>query len=182
MTFIYNFILKPENLKKEGEMKKTWCLHLVLVPLVIFCLHGNVLAEGVWPFQFAIVTPVQVPSEDTSIHGLRINAIYGTSENVIGLDFGLINRTKGDFKGLGFGLANIVDGNASAWQFGFINYVGGQGVGLQTGFYNHSEKMSGFQFGAINWTRVLHGVQIGVLNFNVDGEPLMFFPIINIGF
>jgi hypothetical protein len=163
-------------------MKKKWSLHLILVPLVIFCLHGNVLAEGVWPFQLALITPVQVPSEETSIHGIRINAIYGTSENVIGFDFGLVNRTRGDMKGLGFGFANIVDGDASAWQFGVINYVGGQNVGLQTGFYNHSEKMRGFQFGAINWTRSLHGLQIGVLNFNMSGEPLTFFPIINFGF
>lgn len=163
-------------------MKKTWYLHLVLVPLVIFCLQGNVMAEDVWPFQLALITPAQVPSEDTSIHGLRINIIYGSSENMIGFDFGLINRTRGDMKGFGFGLANIVDGDASAWQFGFINYVGGHTVGLQTGFYNHSEKMSGFQFGAINWTSSLHGLQIGVLNFNTRGEPLKFFPIINFGF
>jgi len=175
-------IINLENLKKEGEMKKTWSLHLVLVPLVIFCLHGNVMAESVWPIQIALITPAQVPSEEASIHGLRINIIYGSSQNVIGFDFGLINRTRGDMKGLGFGFANIVDGNASAWQFGFVNYVGGQNVGLQTGFYNHSEKMSGFQFGAVNWTRSLHGLQIGALNFNVGGEPLKFFPIINFGF
>ena len=163
-------------------MKKIWYLPLVLVPFVIFCLNGKVMAEDVWPFQLALITPAQIPSEETSIHGLRINIIYGSSANMIGFDFGLINKTRGDMKGFGFGLANIVDGNASAWQFGFINYVGGQNVGLQTGFYNHSEKMRGFQFGAINTTRSLHGLQIGVLNFNWSGEPLTFLPIINFGF
>ncbi len=163
-------------------MKKIWYLHLVLVPFVIFCLHGKVMAENVWPFQLALITPAQIPSEETSIHGLRINIIYGSSANMIGFDFGLINKTRGDMKGFGFGLANIVDGNASAWQFGFINYVGGQNVGLQTGFYNHSEKMRGFQFGVINTTRSLHGLQIGALNFNWSGEPLTFLPIINFGF
>ena len=59
----------------------------------------------------------------------------------------------------------------------------GRVTGLQVGYLGNvvQESLSGVQIGAFNFANELHGLQIGLLNFNKSG-PLPFFPILNFAF
>ena len=53
--------------------------------------------------------------------------------------------------------------------------------GIQAGVVNAVDGSAyGLQVGAVNFAQDLHGVQIGVLNFNGTGVACL--PIINVGF
>ena len=150
------------------------------------------------PIQLALINPVQIFDENTSIAGLRINFIYGKNARVSGLDLGLVNHiTSGVSKGVQFGLigiveadymgwqdnaANITNGNFEGLQWGIVNY-GGHVSGVQLGFVNYSGSVSGVQIGFINYAaNMSKGLQIGLINIINKGGQFPFFPIVNWAF
>ncbi len=128
------------------------------------------------PFQLALVNPVQLFPEQTTVDGVRINLLYGVNKEVNGVDYGVVNRTTGTTQGvqLGafpFGGVNMSE-NLYGMQFGGIlggvNIAGGDVEGLQ---------FSGI-FGGINKAGNLKGVQVagalGGINMaeNVSGAQI----------
>lgn len=150
------------------------------------------------PFMLSIVTPLQVPTSDFDVGGLRINAIYGECQHFDGLDISTVGYARGHANGLQLALlANVVDGDGMGLQAGAVNYVKGSYDGLQIGavnyavanaqskaqalqigFYNGSDYIKGMQIGVINVAREMIGVQLGVVNV-IQNKDVSFLPIIN---
>ncbi len=135
------------------------------------------------PIQIALLNPVQIFPENTSITGLRLNILYGKNNNVSGLDWGLVNSTTGKQVGLQMGVVNLVDNGFLGLQSGFVNLTDSKFEGLQWGFVNyHRGKVSGVQFGFINYAGSMYGLQIGLINIIQQGGAFPFFPIVNWSF
>ena len=121
------------------------------------------------PFELSLFgTPISIPWCD-DVSGLRLNILSGWNKNVSGLDIGT--------------LANIVEEKSAGLQLcGFYNHVGeGRGnfqlaglmnrcdrdyKGLQlSAVYNEvGDTMSGAALAAMNMSKELHGLQIGIFN------------------
>ena len=148
--------------------------------------------------QLALLDPVQVVSEDTSVEGLRFSVLRGANRDVSGLDVSAgATRTLGSLRGLQIAAANDVDGDGAGIQIGlFASYVEGELRGLQlSGIASRAGRGSGgqiavglsdatvwqgFQIALVNRAREMHGLQIGLLNFNEKGF-LPVFPFFNYG-
>ena len=137
---------------------------------VTFIERGGNNSYGWRSYDIAIgvtVLPWSIPNEESSVYGLRFNFGWGAYMDMYGLDSGVFSDTTRNFGGF------------SATLFG--NRVGGLVKGVQIGLVNIAQDSAyGLQIGAVNFAEDLHGVQIGVLNFNNTG--LKCFPIMNIGF
>jgi len=137
---------------------------------VTFVERGGNNSYGWRSYDIAVgvtVLPWSIPNEECSVYGLRFNFGWGSYVDTYGLDFGLFSATARDFGGFTANvLGNSVDARMGGVQIGLVNIVRGSAYGLQVG--------------AVNFAEDLHGVQIGVLNFNNTG--LKCFPIINVGF
>ena len=150
------------------------------------------------PFMMSIVTPLQVPTSDFDVGGLRINWIYGECQDFDGFDISTVGRARGHGNGLQTALlANIVDEEGFGLQVAPVNYVTGSYAGLQIGavnyaaaapqakaqafqigFFNGSDFIKGCQIGVINIAREMIGLQIGVVNV-IQNKDVAFLPIIN---
>ena len=137
---------------------------------VTFVERGGNNGYGWRSYDIAVgvtVLPWSIPNEECSVYGLRLDFGWGSYVDTFGLDAGVFSDTKRNFGGF------------SAALFG--NSAGGLMKGVQIGLVNVAQDSAyGLQIGAVNFARDLHGVQIGVLNFNETG--LKCFPIINAGF
>ena len=148
------------------------------------------------PLQLSAFAPAQVFADGIPVNGLRLNLIYGEQKIVRGVDvgafnkvtsqlrgiqLGLLNDVSGSLRGAQLGLVNWTNGSFAGFQVGVVNEVDGDGLGVQLGFANVSEKLTGLQLGFYNRAQLLKGVQIGFINMNVTGQPLSFFPVVNIG-
>ena len=153
------------------------------------------------PFMMSIVTPLQVPTSDFDVGGLRINWIYGECQDFDGLDISTVGRARGHGNGLQAALlANIVDEDGIGIQIAPVNYVTGSYSGLQIGavnyavadsrssaqalqigFFNGSDFIKGCQIGVINMVKEMIGIQIGVVNV-IQNKDVPFLPIINMYF
>ena len=80
-----------------------------LVAAFVLAAAGAVFADTT-PVMVSLVTPVQAPSSDYNVAGIRLSLVYGQSRDFKGLDLGIANRSTGDFTGVGIGGANIADG------------------------------------------------------------------------
>ena len=183
---------------------KTWVCGFPAA-VVAVCLSFPALAQegasgkSYTPFMLSLATPLQVPSADFDVGGLRINIIYGECQNFDGLDIsGIVGRSAGHANGLQIaGIANVADGDGMGLQIGSVNYVSGSYEGLQIGavnfaaahskasaqafqigVYNGSEYIKGCQIGVINFAREMIGLQIGVVNV-IQNKDVPFLPIIN---
>ena len=113
------------------------------------------------------VLPWSIPNDESSIYGVSLNFGWGSFVDMYGLDFGLFSCTTRDFGGISLALfGNYVGGTTRCVQVGVVNVVDGSAYGLQAG--------------VVNFAQDLHGVQIGVLNFNGTGVACL--PILNVGF
>ena len=152
------------------------------------------------PFMLSLATPLQVPSADFDVGGLRVNIIYGECQNFDGLDIsGIVGRSVGHANGLQIaGIANVVDGDGMGLRICLCaNYVSGSYEGLQIGavnfaaahskstanafqigVYNGSDYIKGCQIGVINFAREMIGVQIGLVNV-IQNKDVPFLPVIN---
>ena len=84
---------------------------------LLLCLGTGARAQTktVKHVQIAIWNPVQIYDQDASIHGFRLNLIYGLNEDLYGFELGLVNSLKGDLKGIGWGIQSqtpSIDGAA----------------------------------------------------------------------
>ena len=137
---------------------------------VTFVTRGNGNEYGWRGWDMAIggtILPLSIPNEESSIYGLRINMGWGEFANTYGLDAGAFSSCTKNFGGIAANLCgNVVGETMGGVQVGAVNIVRGGAYGLQIAFVNFAED--------------LHGVQVGVLNFNNSG--LKCFPIVNAGF
>ncbi|NLL83519.1 MAG: hypothetical protein GX230_04675 [Lentisphaerae bacterium] len=157
---------------------------------------------GMSPAMLALATPLQLPSANWDVAGLRINIFYGECVNFYGLDISaLVGRSRGEAAGLQIAaIANIVNGNCTALQIGTVNVVEGDFAGMQIGVANYAASLpgseaqtwqigvfngggtvKGFQFGLINYTEAMVGVQLGLINI-IANKDVSFLPIINAAF
>lgn len=82
--------------------------------------------------------------------GLSLSFILNYADNYTGVHWAAVNYTENDFLG---------------WQAAFVNYTGGTMKGLQTGWVNYAGKLTGLQFGFVNFAETAEtGVQIGLVN------------------
>lgn len=132
------------------------------------------------PLMLSLATPVQAPSPEFDVAGLRIDLLYGRCRNMCGLDAGLVNHTTGDETALAAGLVNYVEKDFSGLQVGAANLADGA-YAMQIGFYNGADDIVGMQIGVINHARLMRGLQIGVINV-IESNDISFFPIINFFF
>jgi hypothetical protein len=147
------------------------------------------------PVAIAIVAPVppiEFPTEDVTITGVRVSALWGSHRSIYGIDLGVIgNITKQDFAGIGVsGIFNYTDGQTTivglqaagitnmnvkeARIFGVqvagvvnSNTAGSLIIGLQlAAIANLSPHatIGGAQIGLYNTAREVYGFQIGVVN------------------
>jgi len=150
------------------------------------------------PFMMSIVTPLQVPTSDFDVGGLRVNWIYGECQDFDGFDISTVGRARGHGNGLQTALlANIVDQDGMGIQIAPVNYVTGEYSGLQVGavnyavadsrsraqalqigFFNGSDFIKGCQIGVINIAKEMIGIQIGVVNV-IQNKDVAFLPIFN---
>lgn len=137
---------------------------------VTFVERGGNNSYGWRSYDIAIgatVLPWAIPNEESSVYGLRLNFGWGSYMDTYGLDAGVFSATKRDFGGVAVNVfGNSADGTMGGIQIGLVNIAGGGAYGLQ--------------IGAVNFAGDLHGVQIGILNFNNTG--LKCFPVVNAGF
>lgn len=162
-------------------------LNLVLVLLLFLSLFFTEI-EGTFaqekPVQLALVAPVQLFSESTSITGIRFSLIYGKNSGMTGLDIGLANHTTSSVqKGIQFGIVGIADGGFVGWQDNFVNISKQKFEGLQWGAVNYHDGMvSGLQLGIVNYAASMNGLQIGLINIIKTGGAFPVFPIVNWSF
>lgn len=162
---------------------------LFLLSMTIADVKASESAIGV-----ALFSPLQYPTPEDSIKGIRVNAIYADNQDLTGLDLGLIfpfNFVRGNLKGIQFGaIYNRVEGQSSGIQWGFVNTTKGDLTGAQLGFVNFVDgQVTGLQWGFYNQAGSLKGIQLGLINVNKSGDWLLttpktpnFFPLINWGF
>lgn len=140
-------------------------------------------AAGVSPLGLALVPAVQIPSEDWSVAGLRIDLLVGRNRDVRGLDVGLLgNEVEVDLEGIQLaGLFNRIGRSDGAWQSagilnrcegdfyglqtaGILNWTDGAVEGVQIALVNRATELSGLQVGLYNAVDRGSGVQIGIVN------------------
>jgi hypothetical protein len=135
------------------------------------------------PIQIALVTPIQIFSENTPIKGVRLNLVYGRNISITGLDLGLVNHvTNSPSTAVQFGFIGLVESNFTGWQDNAANLTMEKCEGFQFGIVNYAGSMSGFQLGFVNYTENMNGLQIGIINIIKKGGAFPFFPIINWSF
>ncbi|MCR5414909.1 MAG: hypothetical protein K6F50_09340 [Kiritimatiellae bacterium] len=137
--------------------------------------------------EIGFATPIQYPSPEAMVNGVRFNLIYGESFGVYGFDFGLVgfNRdsaeglalyagvdwTENDFIGAQFGgIANVALGNSKGFELaGIVNYNRGCYTGGQIGLINFDGEFIGGQIGGFNYDKgVCWGFQLGFANAAVN--------------
>lgn len=161
-------------------------------------------------FQLAIFNPVQLFSAPCDVYGVRLDLPYGKNNLLYGFDLGIVNQLTDEMRGAQVGLgnisgpmygmqmggANLAFGETVGWQAGGLNAaktsagglqtgvinIGAEFDGLQIGGFNFAEDYAGLQIGIINVCHTLTGVQIGALNFILNGQYLLFCPVINLSF
>ena len=143
---------------------------------VVGMLAAGVLIADTTPIMVSLVTPVQMPSSEYDVTGLRLSLIYGDCEEFTGLDIGIVDHTGLDFTGLVIGGVNIADGRVYGGQLGLINWNGHhdskwerRSIGAQLGFFNYAATFCGLQDGIVNVAgRSFTGLQYGFLNSTRD--------------
>ena len=89
--------------------------------LILAALAAGTCLAGTTPVMVSLVTPVQAPSADFDVTGLRLDLIYGQAHNVTGLDLGIVNYAQTMEKGVQIGLVNIISRNGWMPVFPFVN-------------------------------------------------------------
>lgn len=146
-----------------------------LAAALVLVAAGAVFAETT-PVMVSLVTPVQAPSSDYDVSGVRLSLVYGQSCGFTGLDLGIANRATEDFTGIGIGGANIADGYFCGGHIGLVNWNGNESrdwdkvsKGAQIGLVNYADSFCGLQNGVINYAEGrFTGLQGSLLNVTDD--------------
>jgi len=131
------------------------------------------------PLQVNLVGVAGLPPAADSVYGVRVNALYGSCENVVFLDAGLFNRVTKGVYAIRAGAVNWSEGDAYGLTAGVFNFDE-HNAGMTAGAFNYAKKGAGVQIGIINIADDFSGVQIGLLNFHFN-SVVPFFPIFNMG-
>jgi len=163
-------------------MKKLFVAIAALFTMFSFVSQSSLFAQDK-PIQLALLNPVQIAPEASSITGLRLSILYGKNANVNGLDLGFVNVTTGNQVGLQYGVVGYNEGNFNGWQDNFVSILKGNLTGLQTGAVTYTGgKASGIQIGIVNYASTMNGLQLGLINIIGEGGFLPVFPIFNFCF
>jgi len=146
-----------------------------LIVAAVVAAAGFAFADST-PVMVSLLTPVQAPSSDYDVAGLRLSLIYGQCERFKGIDIGIANRADRDYTGLGIGGANIAGGKLIGGQVGLVNWNGADtrdwaemSKGAQIGLVNYAGTFCGLQDGVVNISdEMFTGMQSGLLNFSGD--------------
>ena len=87
---------------------------------VVCLMMAGVLFADTTPVMVSLVTPVQAPSCDYDVTGLRLSFIYGECQKFTGLDIGIADYTRKDFTGIAIGGANFAGGQLYGGQIGEV--------------------------------------------------------------
>ena len=152
----------------------------------------NMRGVGFWPFMFSIITPIQLPSSDFDVGGLRLSLLYGRCCNFDGLDIGIVGVADNHANGWLINVVSVANGDGLGLNTGAVNYFSGDFKGLQIGaanwidsgdmfqfgVYNGGYDVQGLQVGVINTANKMQGIQIGLVNI-ISNSDISFFPVIN---
>lgn len=145
-----------------------------LLALMVMMLGGVALAQwevtapigrGPTPVMISLFDPVQLPSSNFDVRGVRLDLLYGDCANLQGLDIGVVNQVSGQMTGIELGALNITT----------------MARGVQLAIINSTETLKGLQIGLINYSEAALGVQIGLVNIIAD-KDWAFLPILNMSF
>jgi len=127
------------------------------VMLAAALLAAGALSAETTPVMVSLATPVQAPTSDFGVTGLRLSLVYGRCARFTGLDLGLANSTDGVFTGLGIGGVNIAGGRLWGAQAGLVNWNANdatewprRSIGAQVGLLNCADSLCGYQEGLVN--------------------------------
>ena len=126
------------------------------VSVACLMMAGALFAD-MTPVMVSLVTPVQVPSRNYDVTGVRLSLIYGECREFTGLDIGIIDCTRRDFTGIAIGGANIAGGRLYGGQLGLVNWNSG-------GATDWARRSTGVQFGLLNYADTFTGLQDGIAN------------------
>jgi hypothetical protein len=103
------------------------------------------------PIQLSLWSPVQTSDVQRSVHGMRLNLLYGKNRDVHGFDLGIANHATGHLYGLQLGLGGYVENDVHGVQYNAILSIAhGNVLGVQEGIYASAGTLSGVQIGAVN--------------------------------
>ncbi len=171
---------------------------VLLLAVVANCFFASrsFASSSISPIAIGILPPIQFPSDEFTVTGLRLSALWGHHRDLYGFDFGgLGNITEQTFTGVGIsGLANLTHGQAKIIGLqlagvlnmatqkmdvyglqiaGGLNLLEAESkvVGLQVailGNHGPNTNVYGAQLGLYNRARTVYGFQIGLVNFAKD--------------
>jgi hypothetical protein len=130
------------------------------------------------PIQLSLTPDVALFDRSEKIEGLALSIwgenpqkalalgfVNGSTGQSAGLSLAFILNYADDYKGLQWAAVNYTEADFLGWQLAFVNYTGGTMKGLQTGWVNYAGKLTGLQFGLVNFAESAEtGVQIGLVN------------------
>lgn len=177
------------------EWMKKAAVVAAVVALAWAAMPGTAPAQGISPLQIGIGgRDLQLAPVENTVVPLRLSLPFSENAAVYGLDFGIFAKAD-KATAVQLNLFNFVEGpsagvalaiyHTSKEHYGVtlapFNYVDGVHAGIQLGFFPKADTVYGLQFGAINRARVLHGVQLGLVNI-LDSSDYPFMPVLRVGF
>jgi len=162
---------------------------IVLFFLAVIC--GSTAQAAISPVSISILDPVQFPSADFKITGVRVSALWGRHHAVYGFDLAALGNftthnmsgiqasggfsiNQGDADILGLQAAGGINWNKKkTWVLGvqvagIANINEGESTvsGVQVALANMAAhtKIIGIQAGAYNVSKEVYGFQIGIIN------------------
>ena len=127
------------------------------IAALLCAISSGVAIAGSAPVMVSLVTPVQAPSRDSDVGGLRLSLLYGECKDFAGLDIGVAQYARGEFTGVAVGGVNVAGGRFYGGQIGLINWSADATA-------DWSRRSTGGQIGAVNYAGAFCGLQDGLVN------------------
>lgn len=139
-------------------------------------------------FQASLTPEIALHSSATKITGLSLNIWGENPQSAVALGF--VNGSTGDSEGFKWGFLANYDDSYTGVSWAFVNLSKEKFVGWQAGAVNVTKEMHGLQWGFVNYSENLRGVQLGFINiaknnpwFDALPDKLATgFPIVNWSF
>lgn len=155
---------------------------LLIIVAGIMVASGSM--AGGKPVQISVTPDIALHDRSEQIEGLVIGiwsenpqtalalgVVSGSTGSSAGLSWSLLLNYADNYKGIHWAPINYTKGDFLGWQGGFVNYVGGAMKGLQSGTVNYAGRLTGLQFGLLNYAETAEtGIQIGLINIIPQNE------------